>query len=151
MRAIPKSAPGGSAGRRSTAPVLFAGRRAIAEALAAEGARVVISGRSAQRGTQVVGGIRSRGGRAHFVMAELDESAEASRSLVAKASSILGGHIDILVNNAGIYPGDNTAATDEKTFDRVYAVNVKAPFPDRGDHDPRLSPEEIRVAAERWG
>src|SRR5260370_35147657 len=61
-------------------------------------------------------------------MAELDGSAEASRSLAGQAASVLGGRIDILVNNAGIYPGDTTAATDEKTFDRVYAVNVKAPF-----------------------
>ncbi len=102
--------------------------RAIAEAFAADGAHVVISGRSAQRGAQVVDGIRSRGGRADFVMAELDGSAEASRSLAGQAASVLGGRIDILVNNAGIYPGDSTAATDEKTFDRVYAVNVKAPF-----------------------
>src|SRR5262245_30398504 len=46
--------------------------RAIAEAFAAEGAHVVISGRSAQRGAQVVDGIRARGGRVDFVMAELD-------------------------------------------------------------------------------
>ena len=39
-----------------------------------------------------------------------------------------GGRIDVLVNNAGIYPGLTTAATDETTFDEVYAVNVKAPF-----------------------
>jgi NAD(P)-dependent dehydrogenase (short-subunit alcohol dehydrogenase family) len=58
----------------------------------------------------------------------MDGSAEASRSLAGQATSVLGGRIDILVNNAGIYPGDSTAATDEKTFDRVYAVNVKAPF-----------------------
>jgi NAD(P)-dependent dehydrogenase (short-subunit alcohol dehydrogenase family) len=32
------------------------------------------------------------------------------------------------VNNAGIYPGPSTAETDEATFDRVYAVNVRAPF-----------------------
>jgi NAD(P)-dependent dehydrogenase (short-subunit alcohol dehydrogenase family) len=102
--------------------------RAIAEAFAAEGAHVVISGRSAQRGAQIVEGIRSRGGRADFVIAELDGSAEASRALAEQATSVLGGRIDILVNNAGIYPGGSTAATDEKTFDRVYAVNVKAPF-----------------------
>ncbi|WP_086707655.1 SDR family NAD(P)-dependent oxidoreductase, partial [Streptomyces antimycoticus] len=35
---------------------------------------------------------------------------------------------DILVNNAGVYPGDSTVDTDETAFDRVYAVNVKAPF-----------------------
>jgi len=102
--------------------------RAIAEAFAAEGAHVVISGRSAQRGAQVVDGIRSRGGRADFVMAELDGSAQASHSLAGQATSVLGGRIDILVNNAGIFPRGSTAATDEKTFDRVYAVNVKAPF-----------------------
>ena len=33
----------------------------------------------------------------------------------------------MLVNNAGIYPGSSTVATDEATFDQVYAVNVKAP------------------------
>ena len=36
------------------------------------------------------------------------------------------GRIDVLVNNAGIYPGAVTADTDEETFDRVYAVNVKS-------------------------
>jgi NAD(P)-dependent dehydrogenase (short-subunit alcohol dehydrogenase family) len=35
----------------------------------------------------------------------------------------------VLVNNAGIFPASpSSAATDEDTFDRVYAVNVKAPF-----------------------
>ncbi|KOV60554.1 SDR family NAD(P)-dependent oxidoreductase [Streptomyces sp. MMG1121] len=102
--------------------------RAIAEAFAAEGAHVVISGRNEERGTEVVNGIRARGGRAEFVRARLDGSAEASRTLAARATAALGGHLDILVNNAGVYPGDVTTATDEKTFDEVYAVNVKAPY-----------------------
>ncbi|GAA0377087.1 SDR family oxidoreductase [Microbispora corallina] len=102
--------------------------RAIAEAFAAEGAHVVVSGRSADRGAEVVEGIRSRGGRADFVQADLDGGAAASHALAEQAASVLGGRIDILVNNAGIYPADGTAATDEKTFDEVYAVNVKAPF-----------------------
>ncbi len=102
--------------------------RAIAEEFAAEGAHVVVSGRSGQRGSEVVDGIRSRGGRAEFVQADLDGSPEASRALAQEATSVLGGRIDILVNNAGIYPGGGTSAVDEKTFDQVYAVNVKAPF-----------------------
>ncbi|WP_320774321.1 SDR family oxidoreductase [Streptomyces sp. CRN 30] len=102
--------------------------RAIAEAFAAEGAHVLVSGRDAERGARVVEGIRAVGGRADFVAADLDGSAAASRDLAERARETLGGRIDILVNNAGIYPAAPTAGTDERTFDRVYAVNVKAPF-----------------------
>lgn len=102
--------------------------RAIAEAFAAEGALVAVSGRSEERGREVVAGIRERGGRAEFVPADLDGSAAASRALAAAATEALGGRIDVLVNNAGIYPGNTTATVDEQTFDRVYAVNVKAPY-----------------------
>jgi len=102
--------------------------RAIAEAFADEGGHVVVQGRNAERGAEVVDGIRARGGRADFVTADLDGSAESSRVLAQQATSVLGGGIDIWVNNAGIYPGDSTANTDERTFDHVYGVNVKAPF-----------------------
>ncbi|MFG2375251.1 SDR family NAD(P)-dependent oxidoreductase [Streptomyces sp. NPDC048504] len=102
--------------------------RAIAEAFAREGAYVAVSGRSAERGEEVVEGIRARGGRAEFTQADLDGSAAASRTLAQEATRVLGGRIDILVNNAGIYPSTTTALTEEKTFDQVYAVNVKAPF-----------------------
>ncbi len=102
--------------------------QAIAEAFAAEGAHVIVSGRNRERGAQVVEGIRASGGRADFLAADLDGSAEASRDLAARARETLGGRIDILVNNAGIYPAPATTATDEKTFDEVYGVNVKAPF-----------------------
>jgi NAD(P)-dependent dehydrogenase (short-subunit alcohol dehydrogenase family) len=102
--------------------------RAIAETFAAEGAHVVVSGRDRGRGDEVVDGIRRRGGRADFVRADLDGSAAASRALADDAGRVLGGRIDILVNNAGIFPGGSTADADEATVDRVYAVNVKAPF-----------------------
>ncbi|MBO1337458.1 SDR family NAD(P)-dependent oxidoreductase [Streptomyces sp. VRA16 Mangrove soil] len=102
--------------------------QAIAEAFAAEGAHVVVSGRNAERGAAVVEGIRAAGGRADFVAADLDGSPEASRALADRAGAALGGRMDILVNNAGVYPAPGTADTDEKTFDQVYGVNVKAPF-----------------------
>ncbi|MEV7815315.1 SDR family oxidoreductase [Streptomyces flaveolus] len=102
--------------------------QAIAEAFAAEGAHVIVSGRNRERGARVVEGIRASGGRADFLAADLDGSAEASQDLAARARETLGGRIDILVNNAGIYPSPATTATDEKTFDEVYGVNVKAPF-----------------------
>ncbi|GAA1963892.1 SDR family oxidoreductase [Catenulispora subtropica] len=102
--------------------------RAIAERFAAEGAHVIVSGRDVARGAEVVDGIRAAGGRADFVRADLDGSPGASRALAEQAAAALGGGIDVLVNNAGVYPPGTTATTDEQTFDRVYAVNVKAPF-----------------------
>ena len=100
--------------------------RAIAQAFAAEGAHVLISGRSADRGRAVVDGIRAAGGSADFAATDLG-TAHAAQDLARQAEATLG-RVDILVNNAGIFPGDTTAETDEKTFDEVYAVNVKAPF-----------------------
>jgi NAD(P)-dependent dehydrogenase (short-subunit alcohol dehydrogenase family) len=101
--------------------------RAIAINFAAEGAHVVVSGRSQERGAEVVGEIRAAGGRADFVAADLDGSKSASEDLASEATRVLGGRIDVLVNNAGIFPAPATVDTDEATFDGVYAVNVKAP------------------------
>jgi NAD(P)-dependent dehydrogenase (short-subunit alcohol dehydrogenase family) len=100
----------------------------IAEAFAAEGALVVVSGRDQERGVRVVAGICAAGGVAEFVQADLDGSAVGASDLADAAVTALGGPIDILVNNAGIFPPDDTVGTDEATFDKVYAVNVKAPF-----------------------
>jgi NAD(P)-dependent dehydrogenase (short-subunit alcohol dehydrogenase family) len=102
--------------------------RAIALAFGAQGAHVVVSGRSVERGALVVEQIRAAGGRADFVGANLDGSAQASTDLATEARRVLGGRIDILVNNAGVFPRSTTATTDEATFDEVYAVNVKAPY-----------------------
>jgi NAD(P)-dependent dehydrogenase (short-subunit alcohol dehydrogenase family) len=102
--------------------------RAIAVSFADEGAHVVVSGRDRARGSEVIEEIKDAGGRADFVASDLDGSARASRELATEATRLLGGRIDILVNNAGIYPAATTTSTDEATFDRVYAVNVKAPF-----------------------
>jgi len=101
--------------------------RAIAVAFGAEGAHVIVSGRHDARGQEVAARIRDAGGRADYVHANLDDAA-ASQALAAEAARLLGGRVDILVNNAGIFPGDTTLATDEKTFDQVYGVNVKAAF-----------------------
>jgi NAD(P)-dependent dehydrogenase (short-subunit alcohol dehydrogenase family) len=102
--------------------------RAIALAFGTEGAHVVVAGRSAERGAEVVDRISAGGIRAEFVAADLNGSPTASRNLATEATRILGGRIDILVNNAGIFPSSSTAETDEATFDEVYAVNVKAPY-----------------------
>lgn len=101
--------------------------RAIAGRFAAEGARVVVTGRDATRGGAVVEAVRAAGGEATFVPHELDGSVDGSRELADLATGVYGS-IEILVNNAGIYPPGGTLAIDGETFDRIMVVNVKAPF-----------------------
>jgi NAD(P)-dependent dehydrogenase (short-subunit alcohol dehydrogenase family) len=101
--------------------------RATAVGLAARGAHVIISGRDAARGDEVVAKIRANGGKADFVAASLGDEASA-RELARQAVNLGGGHVDILVNNAGVFPFGPTDQATEADFDSVYAVNVKAPF-----------------------
>ncbi|MEJ3405201.1 SDR family oxidoreductase [Rathayibacter sp. YIM 133350] len=102
--------------------------RAIASAFAREGAHVIVSGRNSVRGEDVVASIRDRGGRADFARADLDGSPQESRLLAEKALALLGGRVDILVNNAGVYPPHSTQSANGELFDRIFGVNVKAPF-----------------------
>jgi NAD(P)-dependent dehydrogenase (short-subunit alcohol dehydrogenase family) len=101
--------------------------RATALALAELGAHVVLSGRDAGRGEKVVAAIRERGGTADFVAGDLSDEASA-RQLAKRATELGGGHVDILVNNAGVFPFGPTHGATGDDFDKVYAVNVKAPF-----------------------
>jgi NAD(P)-dependent dehydrogenase (short-subunit alcohol dehydrogenase family) len=96
--------------------------RATAEALAREGAHVLISGRNEARGAEVVAAIEASGGRAEFVPADL-ESSDDVRALAKRAATV-----DILVNNAGVFPAGATHELSEASFDEAFAVNVKAPF-----------------------
>src|SRR4051794_30511434 len=72
--------------------------RGIALALAAEGAAVVITGRTESKLTAVTEEIEARGGRAHAVTGDVGERADVER-MVAECVDVLGG-LDILVNNA---------------------------------------------------
>jgi NAD(P)-dependent dehydrogenase (short-subunit alcohol dehydrogenase family) len=100
--------------------------KATALALAGRGARVLVSGRDAERGQAVVAAIRANGGEADFLEGDL-EDADATRNLARRAVEI-AGHVDILVNNAGVFSFGSTAEMPLDTFHDVYATNVRAPF-----------------------
>ncbi|MGW4787046.1 SDR family NAD(P)-dependent oxidoreductase [Streptomyces sp. NPDC004230] len=99
----------------------------IARTLAGEGAHVVVSGRQATRGKNVVEEIRQAGGSADFVPADLAGSYEQLRAFVAQATDVLGGRVDILVNNAGIYPATQTEDLSDADLDAMLSVNIRAP------------------------
>ncbi len=48
--------------------------------------------------------------------------------MAKKAIDLGRGHVDILVNNSGIYPFGPTHEMTEEQFDRVFSINVKAPY-----------------------
>ncbi len=82
----------------------------IAEALAREGADVLLSGRSADRLAKAVAEINARGqGRAHRHVADLAD-AGAAEAIHGAATAAMGG-IDILVNNTGGPPQAAMAET----------------------------------------
>ncbi len=74
--------------------------RAEAEALAAEGAAVVVAtAKSVAEAEQVVRGLHDRGGRAIAVQADVSRSADVQQLVDATLKTF--GRLDILVNNAG--------------------------------------------------
>ena len=101
--------------------------RATANKLARLGIHVLVVGRNAERGKNTVDEIRAAGGKGDFISADLQDSASA-RIVVKKAIELGNGNVDILINNAGIFPFGPTHEMTEEQFDRVFSINVKAPY-----------------------
>ena len=101
--------------------------RAAANKLAQMGIHVLVAGRNAERGNNAVDEIRAAGGKADFISSNLQDAASA-RAVAKKALELSGGCVDILINNAGIFPFGPTHEMTEEDFDRVFSLNVKAPY-----------------------
>jgi len=100
--------------------------RAIALALAAEGADVVVNyARSETRAREVAEQIDRAGGRAVAVGADVSRRADVDR-LVARTLEVFGA-IHVWVNNAGadILTGEAAGWPDDEKWDRVMAVDLK--------------------------
>lgn len=101
--------------------------RATANKLAQLGIHVLVVGRNAERGKKTVDEIRGAGGKADFIASDLHDAASA-RAVAKRAIELSQGRVDILINNAGIFPFGPTHEMKEEDFDRVYSLNVKAPY-----------------------
>ncbi len=101
--------------------------RAAANKLSLLGIHVLVVGRSVERGERTVAEIRAAGGQADFISSDLRDASSA-REVAKRAIELGNGHVDILINNAGIFPFGPTNKTTEEEFDRVYSLNVKAPY-----------------------
>ena len=102
--------------------------RASARALAQAGAQVLVHyGSSPQEADSLVNEIRSAGGKAQSIGANLREP-DGAHVLAKQTREIIGGRLDILVANAGIAKSASIEETQVEDFDNLFAVNVRAPF-----------------------
>lgn len=101
---------------------------AVARRFAEAGcAGVVTCGRSREKGDAVAEAIgRDTGVPVHFEPADLGSVADC-RAVVAAADARFG-RVDALVNAAGVTDRGTLLDTSEELFDRIFAVNVRAPF-----------------------
>ena len=103
--------------------------RAIAQRLAADGAVVAIHyGSNDAAAKETLRAIEQAGGQAFLVRAELGVSGDID-SLFTKLEKVLAGRaLDILVNNAAVASQITVHQTTPEEFDRIFAINVRAPF-----------------------
>src|SRR4030042_265004 len=98
---------------------------ATAELFLDEGAKVVITGRSNEKGAKALKTLRKHGEVA-FVRGDVSKAADAKRMVDAAVRK--HGRIDILFNNAGVYLEKLAEDTSEAEWDRVLDINLKGTF-----------------------
>lgn len=89
-------------------------------------AGLVICGRRSAPGEALAKTLEAQGCPTRFVTADLSQVAACQR--VIEAADEAFGRLDVLVNCAGLSERGTIVDTDEATFDRIFALNVRAPF-----------------------
>jgi NAD(P)-dependent dehydrogenase (short-subunit alcohol dehydrogenase family) len=100
--------------------------RGIALHLAAQGAKLCLTGRDITAGEAVVEQITAQNGSAEFYPGDITNVNNIEQIVDAVASR--WGKLDGLVNNAGIFPNATLLNTPVSMFDEVFAVNIRAAF-----------------------
>ena len=100
---------------------------AVAERLARDGFAVVVNySGSADSAAALVSKIEKSGGRALAIKADVSDP-RAVGEMFATTVAQLGG-VDVLVNNAGVMILSSLGETDDASFDRQVAINLKGTF-----------------------
>ncbi|WP_371525407.1 SDR family oxidoreductase [Streptomyces sp. NBC_01283] len=103
--------------------------QAIATRLAAKGATVVVHFGSDEDGAAAtVKEIERAGGTAFAVRARLGADDDVDTLFAGVEAGLVGRPLDILVNNAAAPPAGPLGVTTRAEFDRLFAVNVRAPY-----------------------
>ena len=101
--------------------------RAIAQALAAEGAHVVAVAHTDERGCQeTVRSVDQQGGKATYMLADVSVGAQVDQLFATILEHL--EKVDVLVNCAGIQPRETFLEAAEETWDCVMATNLRSVF-----------------------
>ena len=100
--------------------------RAVARALAAQGAAVVVSARSTEEIDSVAQELSDDGFTAYAVTCDVSDEASV-KAMAEKAEEILGT-VDVLVNNAGIALSNPVKRLPLEEWNRIMAINVTGTF-----------------------
>ncbi|MEX0600682.1 MAG: SDR family NAD(P)-dependent oxidoreductase, partial [Rhodothermales bacterium] len=95
----------------------------VARRVVAEGGRVMVHGRSEPRAAEIV---EELGDAAAYTLGDLQDPDVAGRLVDATVDRF--GRLDGLVNNAALLTRSNLDDTDVELFDRLVAVNLRAPM-----------------------
>jgi short-subunit dehydrogenase len=99
---------------------------AVARGLAAEGAALLLSGRSRERLDDLAARLREDGARAEVHAADLALPGEPEA--LARRALVLFGEVDLLVHALGAWIGAPIADTPTAELDRQLAVNLRVPW-----------------------
>jgi len=101
---------------------------ATARALAADGYHVIVHyGAQRDKAEAVAEAIRAAGGSAEIVGADLADH-QAPFALAERVAGLCGGQLHALVLNAAVMSSSDILDCPPETFDRLYAINLRAPF-----------------------
>ncbi|TQV81707.1 SDR family NAD(P)-dependent oxidoreductase [Denitrobaculum tricleocarpae] len=99
---------------------------ACAQRLASEGAKVVLSDVSVEKGEQAAEALQETGADAIFIACDVGDKAQVEALIAGSVAAF--GRLDCVVANAGIVHACDFLELEEEDFDRVLRVNLKGVF-----------------------